>query len=120
MRTALRRCRRTSSLLDFDEVDEDVLRPEPRRRREVARDQAIERFLLLRRAGVVGGDLDDGEVIAVFDAEIDGAAHNPTVRFVFGYEVKQIIRRYVEGFLKRRVDSAGDNLSIYLGAVTRN
>ena len=36
-------------LLDLDEVDEDVVRPDADRRRESIRDGLIERFLLLGR-----------------------------------------------------------------------
>src|SRR5690242_5422819 len=54
----------------FQQVDEDVLRAQPRVGGELLREALIERLLLRHRVAAVAGDLHDHQIIAALDAEV--------------------------------------------------
>src|SRR5258708_17143266 len=77
-------------LLHLDEIDEDILAPEPDAFVQPIGDRLVEGLLDLDRATFVEGELDDQRVCAAFDAEI-GRIDDQDFARVLGNRLEAIV-----------------------------
>src|SRR5258706_9867427 len=97
-------------LLDLDEVDQNVLAPEPDSCVKAIGNGLVERFLLRRRPAIIPGNLDHHEIRSAPDAEIFGIELE-IVSFVLSDDLKAVIFRDADAD-KRVVDDATDLLAV--------
>src|SRR5262249_52935083 len=98
-------------LQHFDQVDEHVLRSDARLRPEEIRDARIERLLLRQRSRVVGGDLDDDDVVAAREAEIMGVVIE-AVGIMLGDDHEAVALGHVEGLAHGAIDAVLDGPAV--------
>ncbi len=55
---------------DLDEIDDDIFVPDAGIMREHFGDAGVKRLLLIERAGVIGGDLNQNEIASTRNIEI--------------------------------------------------
>ena len=99
-------------LLDLDEIDENVLAPEPDALVHPVGDCFVEGFFGLDRPSLVEGELDDQRVRASIDSEI-GRIDEQGVPGVLGYHLKAIIPGYIECRDHRIINGIGDGAAVF-------
>src|SRR5262249_56011028 len=85
-------------LFHLHQVDEDVVGPQSGVSRQPLGDAGKQPELLRHAAGIADGELDDGQGIGVFVAEVARRVHDLATRCMFADDLKQILLRHVEGF----------------------
>src|SRR5664279_656492 len=94
-------------LLDLDQTDKNILATQAGIVGEAIGDRGVQRLLLLDAAGVIAGDLNEGQVVGIDDAEILRRAYDFRTRPAFAENLKVVVDGNVEGSQHRLVDSQG-------------
>src|SRR5450631_2540305 len=94
-------------LFDLDKIDKNVLASQPGIAHEIIGDRGVQRLLLFDAAALVAGDLNEGQVVGVDDAEISRRAHDLRAGPAFAENLKVVVDWNVEGIQHRLVDAPG-------------
>src|ERR1700722_99773 len=98
-------------LLDLDEIDENVLTPEPDTIVQPISDRLVKGLFDLDGASLVEGELDDQRVCAAFDVEIGRIDDQGIVR-VLGNHLEAIIPGRVQRRDHRFIHDVGDRAAV--------
>src|SRR5512135_547401 len=104
---------------DLDEVDEDVLRPNPRLLGEVSHDRLIKVLLLLERPAGGHRDLDEHDAVAPRDAEVVPVEDEPALRAAVE-DLEAVLRRDPDRLDERPVDAVADRGELLRGAAVED